>query len=566
MSRSPAFEPGSVFGNEYRIVRPLSEGGMGAVYVVEQISTGSLRALKVMHDHLLNDEKLRRRFVQEARVSSRIRSEHVVQVISAGIDSSSGVPWLVMELLEGLDLSSHLRSIGPLPIEKVRDICLQICHALDAAHQVGIVHRDLKPENVFLSRVHREGNPFVVKILDFGIAKILSDASSSSSTTSAIGTPLWMAPEQTDVGSEILPATDIWALGLMAFWMITGVSFWKAALAESPSAMKLMREIVFDPLPLASQRADELGAYGKIPAGFDSWFARCVCRDNHSRYPNAAEARAGLVRILGPDTSLDSGILLPDSDPRASGPDPNGTSSLDFITAKTVLASPSVLAASLPASETTSALSESIPPPSHLVAPGRGFRLPHALAAVALLALAFAVYALLRPRATLESLTRDCDDGQVGACLRLAKAHEQGLPGFIRSNPKAIQFYQKACDLDDSGSCLYLATLYQMGENLPRDDARAAHLFEKACTGGMGLACRSLGTMYMRGGPIPKSETKAAYFLTRACDLGQAEACSRAGELYRDGLGVPVEPDKAKELFAKGCFGRDPVGCKALEK
>jgi len=145
-------EPGSVFGGEYRIVRPLSAGGMGAVYVAEQQSTGKLRAVKLMHPALLADTRLRERFEQEARVGALIKSDHVVQVLGAGVDAATGVPWLSMELLEGEDLAAFLRRHGPVHPRELYEIFRQVGHALAAAHAVGVVHRDLKPENIFLAR------------------------------------------------------------------------------------------------------------------------------------------------------------------------------------------------------------------------------------------------------------------------------------------------------------------------------------------------------------------------------------------------------------------------------
>jgi tRNA A-37 threonylcarbamoyl transferase component Bud32 len=179
--------PGASFAEQFRVVRRLSEGGMGAVYIVEQVATGALRALKLMHPQLVADPKLRKRFEQEARVGSQIESEHVVQVVAAGVDSQSGAPWLAMELLKGDDLSQYLTRVGCLPPNEVRELFEQLCHALAAAHAVGVVHRDLKPENIFLAAAKRVGAPYIIKVLDFGIAKVASEAKTSN--TAAIGTP-----------------------------------------------------------------------------------------------------------------------------------------------------------------------------------------------------------------------------------------------------------------------------------------------------------------------------------------------------------------------------------------
>lgn len=549
-------EPDSVFATDYRVVRPLSEGGMGAVYLVEQISTGNQRALKVMHEHLVQDGKLRGRFVQEARVCSRIRSDHVVQVIGAGIDEPTGTPWLVMELLEGQDLSAYVRAKGPIPIGEVREICAQLCHALAAAHQVGIVHRDLKPENIFLSEARREGATFTLKVLDFGIAKILSEALPATTTT-AIGTPLWMAPEQTDVGAFIGPATDVWALGLIVFWMLTGKSYWRVASQEQASAMALMREVVFENLTPASTRAAELGCEGLLPEGFDAWFSRCVVRETHSRFADAGEARALLLPLLGDTSALAPSPL----DLRTS---PVGEAPSDVMTAPTQLAQPTPprIPDALP---TAPAVTESVPPPSLMMqAPSRPW-LKWVIPAGVLLVIAI-VFILGRPKKQgAATLHAECERGVPSACVTLAKAHEHGARGVVRSMEKAAALYLRACEHGDFQSCVVAGNLYQSGENVPRDDARAANAFSKACGAGEGIACRTLAWMTLNGDGVNKSEARALWLFLEACNHGQPEACTKAGEMHRDGRGIAKDPDQAKELFSRGCMGRDPKACKQLD-
>lgn len=306
MSRLVQLTAGSVFAGEYRVVRPIAEGGMGAVYEVEQVGTGASRALKIMHPQLVHDEKLRARFVQEARVSALIESDHIVSVVGAGVDAETGTPWLAMELLKGETLAQFLARRGALALWELRDIFSQLCHALSSAHSVGVVHRDLKPENIFLGVARREGIAFTVKVLDFGIAKLIADAHQTH--TAAIGTPLWMAPEQTEVGGSVRAATDVWALGLLAFYCLTGFHYWRIANAERLSAAALLREVVLDTLTPASDRAAEYHRADRVPAGFDGWFARCVVRDVDKRFQTAREAREALEQIIAVATSGPVGI------------------------------------------------------------------------------------------------------------------------------------------------------------------------------------------------------------------------------------------------------------------
>jgi formylglycine-generating enzyme required for sulfatase activity/tRNA A-37 threonylcarbamoyl transferase component Bud32 len=290
-------EPGSTFAGQFRVVKKLAQGGMGAVYVAEQITTGRQRALKLMHPGLVSSRELRDKFTLEARVGAKIASEHVVEVVSAGVDPTSGAPWLAMELLTGEDLATAIKRRGAFDANETAAILAQICHALGAAHAAGVVHRDLKPENVFLAESRRAQESYTVKVLDFGIAKVLEAARGSN--TGAIGSPLWMAPEQTERNADISPATDVWALALVAFTMLTARSFWLSAEQNEMALSAFLRELVLDPIPKASARAAELGVALALPPGFDAWFTRALERDRLLRYPNAVEAYAAFCNELG---------------------------------------------------------------------------------------------------------------------------------------------------------------------------------------------------------------------------------------------------------------------------
>ena len=291
---SGVLAPGTTFGRDFRILRALKSGGMGAVYIVEQLSTGKQRALKVMNPDLAQDPATRERFVLEARAASQIDSDHVVEVVTAGVDDDTHAPYLVMELLRGEELHDAFERLGALPVGDVAEVLSQVGHALERAHAMGIVHRDLKPQNIFLAASRRRDAPFTVKILDFGIAKLVAD--SQKTHTQPLGSPLFMSPEQTDAKGRISPATDVWALGLITFKLLTGHDFWR----ESQSLPMLLREIVVDPIPFASERAKELGAVAQLPVGFDAWFAKCVNRDIDARFPDAGACTRAFADLVEP--------------------------------------------------------------------------------------------------------------------------------------------------------------------------------------------------------------------------------------------------------------------------
>ena len=288
--------PDSVVGEDYRLSELLGAGGMGAVYVAEQLSTGKRRALKLMHPQLVEDPRQRKRFAQEARVGSLFASDHVVEVIGAGVDEPTGLPWIAMELLEGENLARAVQRTGPVAGPVLCRWFRQLGHALDAAHGAGVVHRDIKPENIFLASSRGAEGTGVIKVLDFGIAKVV--AATQATATALLGSPAWMAPEQTDPGAPITPLTDLWPLGLLAFWLLTGQLFWRAAADPNASMHSVLKEILFDAIPRPSRRAADLGCAERLPAGFDDWFDRCVHREPRARFPSAGELVSALAALL----------------------------------------------------------------------------------------------------------------------------------------------------------------------------------------------------------------------------------------------------------------------------
>jgi serine/threonine protein kinase len=199
-SDTNVFSPGDVFAGRYRIERFLAKGGMGAVFVAEHEGTERRVALKVLLGEVMASDGMRERFALEARLANRIKSEHVVEVLDAGYDQATCLPFLVMELLEGSDLERLVTTTGALSAEQVVGCLRQVSAALDKAHNYvdrdgrpqPIIHRDLKPENLFLTR-RATGEP-LVKLLDFGIAKVLGGETKISQDIR--GTPTYMAPEQ----------------------------------------------------------------------------------------------------------------------------------------------------------------------------------------------------------------------------------------------------------------------------------------------------------------------------------------------------------------------------------
>lgn len=308
---------GAVVGGDFRILRGMKSGGMGALYLVEQLSTSRHRILKTLLLPLADDARTRMRFELEARVGAQVQSDHVVEVISAGVDSASGVPFLVMELLEGRDLAEELGIRRVFALESAVAVLRQIGHALAAAHRARIVHRDVKPENVFVLAQRRGDGALTVKLLDFGIAKVIQE----SPTTQSIGTPLYMAPELLGRPAHAYPCTDVWALALLAFKLLTGKDYWLSANDPQAPMAALLKEVLMDPIQAASSRARELAAMAPFPPSLDSWFARAMSRSLNERWTDAGVAIAALDESLGGSSPV--GLPVPRSIAfQATAPDP----------------------------------------------------------------------------------------------------------------------------------------------------------------------------------------------------------------------------------------------------
>ena len=269
---------------------------MGAVYLVRE--GGARYALKVMHETLISDVKWAERFAQEAAVARTIASAHVVAVHGAGVDRETGSHWILMDFVPGVDLAAYLEAHEPLPRGHAEAILDQLLDAVAAAHAVGVVHRDLNPENILVA-AGDAGKPPSIRLLDFGVAKVLGVEASSRPTAPGLGTPLWTAPEQGEERQKIRPNADVWALGLLAFRLLAGRSYWRSVNDPKASAFDVAMELRRAPLDPPSVRVPQVGGRA-LPAGFDAWFARCVVRSPEARFADAAEARAGLQAISRP--------------------------------------------------------------------------------------------------------------------------------------------------------------------------------------------------------------------------------------------------------------------------
>jgi serine/threonine-protein kinase len=270
---------GDLVGGKYRVEEILAAGGMGVVVAAVHEALGQRVAIKFLRA-TEEDEQAGPRFVREAQVAARIQSEHVARVFDCGT-TESGVAYMVMELLEGTDLAAELRGRGRLPVEEAVDILLQAIDGIASAHALGIVHRDIKPANLFLTK--RAGALRCVKVLDFGISKVDAVDDALTGTSTMLGSPRYMSPEQAKSSRTVDARTDIWSLGVVLYEALDGESpFAGVTMGET-----LSRILSFDPPPLRDRHAD-------VPEGLSRVIARCFERDREQRFSNVAELSQAL--------------------------------------------------------------------------------------------------------------------------------------------------------------------------------------------------------------------------------------------------------------------------------
>jgi serine/threonine-protein kinase len=385
----PPFHPESLLGTtldgRYRIAAHLASGGMGAVFRAEHVYMRKEVALKVLRPDLSASPDLAERFRRESEIAASLDHENIVRVTDFG-RSPEGYLFLAMELLEGESLYERLRRTGPMSPDDAVPILLQVCAGLDAAHRRGVVHRDLKPENIFLEP---KGSGPVVKILDFGIAKISqAQGVESADAGMVVGTPEYLSPEQA-FGQEVDSRADIYALGIVAWRMLAGRHPFQA---DSPRALVVKQAT--EPVPPLGDVRPELAAYPALLATI----ARACAKSPDQRPASAAELAGELARCADRP--------LPSAPPIAGAAE-------EFAVGESVTVS--------------------LPTPLPSVAPARPRRRPWpwlGAAAVAALALAAGIFTLgTRPAHRVERLL---SEGRPEQAREAALAALEDRPGDAR--------------------------------------------------------------------------------------------------------------------------------------
>jgi serine/threonine-protein kinase len=286
MNPGTGFRPGDVVADKYRVDRILGEGGMGVVVAGTHLQLEQRVALKFLRPALAAQPVLVQRFMREAKAAVKIHSDHVARVLDVGVHE--GVPFMVMEYLEGSDIERLLVARGPLPPQEAVGYVLEAIEAVAEAHSLGIVHRDLKPANLFLA--NRTAGGTSVKVLDFGISKAPAGTEEAKLTvaTAIMGSPTYMSPEQMVSAAGVDQRSDIWSIGIVLYEMLSGRPPFEAGSMPELVGAVLQRQHA----PLAAVRPD-------VPPGLAAVVDRCLQKNAADRYANVVELARSLV-VFGP--------------------------------------------------------------------------------------------------------------------------------------------------------------------------------------------------------------------------------------------------------------------------
>jgi eukaryotic-like serine/threonine-protein kinase len=281
---------GEILAGKYRIEQVLGEGGMGVVVAASDLQLERPVAIKFLLPEFAQNAQAAERFLREARASVKIQSEHVARVIDVGA-LPNGAPYMVMEYLQGLDLSALVAERGPLPVVDAVSFVLQACEAIAEAHANGIIHRDLKPANLFLA--NQPDGTTKIKVLDFGISKNTLGGSNTAShaltrTTTMMGSPLYMSPEQMKSSRTVDSRTDIWALGVILYELLAGSAPFNGDTIPELSAKILLEA----PASLCLSRPE-------IPAALEKVVQRALAKDREDRFRTVGELAMALVEFGG---------------------------------------------------------------------------------------------------------------------------------------------------------------------------------------------------------------------------------------------------------------------------
>jgi serine/threonine protein kinase/TPR repeat protein len=612
------FTPGDTIDGKYTIDAVLGKGGMGLVLSARRPGLSTLVAIKVLLPELRDKPEIAGRFAREARVADSLRSEHVARVLDVGA-TPAGTPYIVMEHLAGQDLAALIAARGQLPVAEAADLLLQACEAIGEAHTHGIVHRDLKPANLFVT-TSVDGLPFV-KVLDFGIAKATSaDDLVVTKTEAFFGSPYYMSPEQLTGPKNVDARTDVWALGIILYEMLTGVAPFKgetlhivyaaivlgkyAKLSEArddvPADLEaLVAEALAskpdDRVPTVEAFAKKLATFG-TSRGRQSYerIERLSGGATHADQPRSAPV-ASLLAETG-DALAHSGVLTDSPLVRTEPPVPPVKPRSRLAPALAALvglaavgggvmgyqrlhqAPPPVASSSPPVPDVAPSSNAVASAPSASAAPAASEAPVAASSPSAAPPAAALAKPASAPTAPISKATGECAKGATPACEAACAAHAPGRcealakalvkgTGAPKDVARAVKLFQQECDAGSGSACNSLGALYGAGTEVTKDEAHATRLYKQGCDHESLTACVNFGSMLFDGSGTAKNQPLALTYFLRGCpSSGPAEAagCLNASVAYDKGLGAPKDPSQAFGYAKLACDAGAPRGCSRM--
>jgi serine/threonine-protein kinase len=585
------FDPGALIDGKFTIVRRLGEGGMGLVLAASRPGLSSLVAVKVLLPRLRDNPEVCARFTREAHAADALHNQHITRIHDVGT-TPAGTPYIVMEYLDGENLAAAIKKRGPFSVPDAADLLLQTCEAMAEAHAHAIIHRDLKPGNLFV--LERHGAPFV-KVLDFGIAKASApDDLVKTDTAAFFGSPLYMSPEQLLRPKAVDARTDVWALGIILYEMLAGVTPF-----TGETVLGLSTAIAAGHFPKLSTVREG------IPPELDALLAEALATSLESRLPSV-EAFARKLAPFGGSGARQSYEQVARIAGTAKGPEPTRDTAAVALLEKTGSPFTDSIA---PASKTDQEVEDrpaattekevpkpEAPPPSQRAS---ATKLP-ALMGVGLVGTAIAASVVgFHPTHTEGPTTTTSSSTPVSAAVPSASAAiapsaspsaepppaassapSASAPVVALADPVATgsapaktgnecakgatRACEAACTAHAPGRCEALARALVKGTGAPKDVARAVKLYQDECDAGSGSACNALGNLYALGTDVTKDNAKAVTLYKHGCDHGDRTACVNLGGMHFSGTGLAKNQELGVSYFVRGCPSSGPVeplGC-----
>lgn len=540
---------GRIFAGRYEIAAKLGEGGMGVVYKARHQMLNRMVAIKLLLPSLCRDPRVLKRFQLEARAASSLSHGNIVTVYDCGVDPG-GVPYIVMDFLEGTCLGATIDADGPLAADRAAPIFMQIADALNHAHKRGVLHRDLKPSNVML--VKGDDGEDRVKLVDFGIAKILSPEGSQQKLTATgeiFGSPCYMSPEQC-LGEPLDARSDIYAFGCLMYESLTGKPpFVGANLLET-----IQKQINEDPEPFA-----EDGSASALGKSLASIVMQSLRKDPAQRFQSMSELRDALKHAIADR-----------DDPSRQGEQPSRSTSgqlhadvpLEELIARAKAGDADCQYALADRYQYGEGVSVDLPEAIRWyerAADGGAERAENALACM------YEVGDGVEPDKTraLALYRRAADRGHAVAQYNLARCYRCGI-GTTQDADAAMRWYAMAANQGDPDSQLALGFMLLRGEGCEADLESASQWFKKAADQGLAEAQYRLALCFKYGDGVRVDTTKAAHWAEKAARQGSADAQVLLADLYYVGEGVNQDFGEAMKWYSLAAETGDAFALNSL--